>query len=331
MIAIPWKRVKEILDVIRKQRILVIGDVMLDQYLWGSVERISPEAPVPVVEINSESVRLGGAANVANNIRSLGADPLLVGVIGNDGNGKQLVSELKKQQISTEGLVTDDLRPTTIKTRVIAHHQHVLRTDRESSKDVERKIEKKIIERIQEWITGVDAVLIQDYNKGTVTKNTIKKVTALAKESKKILAVDPKQHYFFDFTGATVFKPNEREVEQALGVKIRDDRTLEEAGEHILKKLRCSFLLITRGEKGMVLFEKNGEVTYVPTRAHEVYDVSGAGDTTIGILTTALAAGATITEAATIANYAAGIVCGEVGIVPISREKLTEALKAATR
>jgi rfaE bifunctional protein kinase chain/domain len=328
VIAIPVKRIKEILRAIQKQRILIVGDVMLDQYLWGAVHRISPEAPVPVVEIASESVRLGGAANVANNIRSLGATPLLVGVIGADDNGKRLATELEKQHIPSHGLILDRTRPTTIKTRVIAHHQHVLRTDRESKAVVGRHIEKQIIEILRGSISDIDAILIQDYNKGTVSKSIITEITGMAKRRKKILTVDPKKDHFFDFTGVTVFKPNEREVERALGIVIDSDGKLEKAGTRLLKRLRCSNVLITRGDRGMVLFEKNGQVTYVPTRAKEVYDVSGAGDTTIGTLTSSLAAGASITEAATIANYAAGLVCGEVGIVPITQEKLLQTMKA---
>lgn len=329
LIAIPTKRIKEILQAIQEQHILIVGDVMLDQYLWGSVHRISPEAPVPVVEIDSESVRLGGAANVANNIHSLGATPILAGVIGADDNGKRFMAELDTQGISQEGLVLDETRPTTIKTRVIAHHQHVLRTDRELKTPVGRKIEKQILDVINDRLGTVDAILIQDYNKGLVTQNLIKEITTITNNRNTILTVDPKQKHFFDYTGATVFKPNEREVEGALRISINGDESLEKAGTQILKRLKCSNLLITRGDRGMVLFEQNGNIIYVPTRAKEVFDVSGAGDTTIGTLTSALAAGASITEAATMANYAAGIVCGEVGIVPITRDKLLETMKTA--
>ena len=329
MTTIPWRRIKEILNDIKKQHILVFGDVMLDQYFWGSVNRVSPEAPVPIVEIASESTRLGGAANVANNIRSLGAVPLLVGIIGQDNNGKRLLKELEAQHISIDGLVVDSSRPTTIKTRVIAHHQHVLRTDRESKKSVSKKIERQLFEVLRSFASRADAILIQDYNKGTVTKGVIREITALAKEKKKILAVDPKFDHFFDFVGATVFKPNQREIEGALGLKIDSEESLMRAGERILQRLLCSYLLVTRGEQGMVLFEQNGKVTHIPTRAKEVYDVSGAGDTAIGILTAALAAGSTIKEAATLANHAAGLVCAEVGIVPVVRDELINSMKVA--
>ena len=328
----PWKRVKEILTAVRKQRILVIGDIMLDQYCWGIVNRISPEAPVPVVDISSESIRLGGAANVANNIRSLGAEPWLVGVIGNDGYGRRFLEEMKIQRMSTtDGIIIDDSRPTTIKTRIIAHHQQVLRTDRESKKRISKKIEQNTIDVIRSLAQKADAILIQDYNKGTITKGLIKEVTSLARKHKKILAVDPKFEHFLHFVGATVFKPNQREVENALGFKIDDDRQLQKASEKILKRLQCSYLLITRGEQGMALFDRKGKVTHIPTRAKEVYDVSGAGDTAIGVLTVAIAAGASITEAATMANHAAGIVCAEVGIVPVAKEELTRAMKQAAR
>ena len=326
---IPVRRLRHLLKAVQDRHILIIGDVMLDHYLWGSVHRISPEAPVPVVDITSESVRLGGAANVANNIRSLGATPLLVGLIGDDQVGKRFTEELQQQGISPACLVVDPGRPTTTKTRVMAHHQQVLRTDRESNAAMGRSIERRVLEMIRKMLPSSDAVLIQDYNKGTITRTIIKEVTALALKNNTILTVDPKRNHFFDFTGTTVFKPNEREVEEALGIQIRSDGDLHKAGVKIVKRIRCANLLITRGDRGMVLFETNGRVTHVPTRAKEVFDVSGAGDTTIATLTAALAAGASITEAATMANYAAGLVCGEVGIVPVARDKLLEAMKTA--
>ena len=329
MTKMPLKRVKEILGAMKGLRILVVGDVMLDRYVWGSVSRISPEAPVPVLEITSESTSLGGAANVANNIRSLGATPILVGVIGNDDNGNRFLRECEAHGISTDGLVVDRSRPTTIKTRYIAHHQHVLRTDRESKKTVGKKIEKRTIDAIRLLCAGTDAILIQDYDKGTLTRDIIKETAAEAERTKKILAVDPKVDHFFDFVGATVFKPNEREVERALGLRIEGEASLKRAGERILERLKCSYLLITRGEQGMTLFERNGTITHVPTRAKEVYDVSGAGDTAIAVLTVALATGARITEAATLANHAAGLVCGEVGIVPVTGQSLIKAMKEA--
>jgi rfaE bifunctional protein kinase chain/domain len=325
----PWNRVKEILSAIQKQRILVIGDIMLDQYCWGTVNRISPEAPVPVVEIGSESIRLGGAANVANNIRSLGAEPWLAGVIGNDGYGRRFLEEMETHHMSTDGIIIDESRPTTIKTRIVAHHQQVLRTDRESKKRISKKIEQQTIDVTRRLAHKADAILIQDYNKGTITKGLIKQVIVLAQKHKKILAVDPKFDHFFCFVGSTIFKPNQREVENALGFKIENERHLQKAGEKILKRLQCSYLLITRGEQGMALFDRKGKVTHIPTRAKEVYDVSGAGDTAIGVLTVAHAAGASITEAATMANHAAGIVCAEVGIVPVVKEELSRAMKLA--
>ncbi|UCE19984.1 MAG: D-glycero-beta-D-manno-heptose-7-phosphate kinase [Gemmatimonadota bacterium] len=331
MTVIPWNRVKEILAAIQEQRILVIGDIMLDQYCWGTVNRISPEAPVPVVDIGSESIRLGGAANVANNIRSLGAEPWLVGVIGNDGYGRRFLDEMKIHHMSTDGIIIDESRPTTIKTRIIAHHQQVLRTDRESKKRISKKIEQQTIDVIRRLAHKADALLIQDYNKGTITKDLIKQVTGLAQQYRKILAVDPKFDHFFSFGGATVFKPNQREVENALGFKIEDERQLQKAGEKILKRLQCSYLLITRGEQGMALFDRKGKVTHIPTRAKEVYDVSGAGDTAIGVLTVAHAAGASITEAATMANHASGIVCAELGIFPVVKEELSREMKLAVQ
>jgi D-glycero-beta-D-manno-heptose-7-phosphate kinase len=319
-------RLTGILNGVTGKKIAVIGDVMLDQYFWGRVARVSPEAPVPVVEVNSESVRLGGAANVANNIAALGGVPVIVGLIGNDHNGSILKSLTEDAGFSTEGLIVDASRPTTIKTRIIAHNQHVVRYDRESTQYIDEGIARKIIDFIQSRMSSIDGIILQDYNKGIFTESIIRTATTAASKREKLITVDPKFNNFFSYTDVTVFKPNRRELEQAFGVKLSSNAEFEKYGHELVKRLRAGNVLITRGEQGMTLVEKNGEVIHVPTRTRSVADVSGAGDTVIATLTAVLAAGATVRESATIANFAGGIVCEEIGIVPVARDRLVDTM-----
>lgn len=300
---------------------------MLDRYYWGSVARISPEAPVPVVEVDSESARLGGAANVANNIASLGGIPLMVGVIGVDEGGKLLRKIITDMGFPTDGIVTDASRPTTVKTRVIAHHQHVVRIDQEVKTDVNEEIQHKILEVLKRQLDTIDGIILEDYNKGVIVKNLIREIIDMARRNDKVITVDPKFNNFFEYKNVTVFKPNRKETEEALGVRLHDTKSTEAAGLEMMKRLGAENVLLTLGEKGMILFERDGEVSHVPTHARQVADVSGAGDTVISTLTMGLVAGASIKEAATLANIAGGVVCGEVGIVPIDREALYEAVK----
>jgi len=324
MVEFTKERLLQLLEGFRRKKILILGDLMLDRYLWGRVTRISPEAPVPIVEIESESSRLGGAANVGSNIAALGAVPLLVGVIGKDNSGGEILSIMREQGFPTEGVMVDDSRPTTVKTRVIAHNQHVVRTDRESRRDIPRGLQERILHFMEERMGEADALIIQDYNKGVVTGDLIPQVIQLARQGGKIVAVDPKFDHFFDFKHATVFKPNRKEVEVALGTRLDSVETLRKVGEQLLKRLESQCLVITLGEDGMAVFESDGQMTRVPTRARRVHDVSGAGDTVISTLALSLVAGATFKEAATLANYAAGIVCGEVGVVPITSQKILD-------
>lgn len=295
---------------------------MLDRYYWGSVARISPEAPVPVVEVESESARLGGAANVANNIASLGGIPLMIGVIGQDDAGQALRSIIKESGLPIDGVLVDASRPTTVKTRVIAHHQHVVRVDKEVKEDIGEGIQEKILHVLKHHIDGLDAVIIEDYNKGVVVKSLIRELVEFARRKGKSITVDPKFHNFFEYKQVTVFKPNRKETEEALGVRLHDQHSVELAGQTLVKRLQAESVLLTLGERGMSLFERDGGTTHVPTAARKVADVSGAGDTVISTLTMALAAGASIKEASTLANFAGGVVCGEVGIVPIERTAL---------
>jgi rfaE bifunctional protein kinase chain/domain len=326
LVSFTENRLKQLLDDFRGKRIAIVGDLMLDRYLWGSVTRISPEAPVPVVEIESESMRLGGAANVANNVKSLGADPILIGVIGNDNTGTLLRDLIAENAFTAIGLIAADDRPTTVKTRVIAHGQHVVRFDRETKNEISGTLQHRILEVVRRNIHSLDAIIIEDYNKGVIVKRLIKELVDTAEQHKKIITADPKFDNFFEYRGATVFKPNSKELEAAMGVKLVDNDAVEEVGKVLMKRVKAKNILLTRGEKGMTLFEETGTITHIPAKTRKVADVSGAGDTVISTITVALASGATVREATSLANYAGGVVCGEVGIVPIERDTLVSAV-----
>jgi rfaE bifunctional protein kinase chain/domain len=318
------------LDQIQKgftgKRIAVIGDLMLDRYFWGSVTRISPEAPVPIVEVSEESTRLGGAANVANNIASLGGVPLMIGVIGNDSGGEALRKLVAQKGFPTEGIVVDKSRPTTTKTRVIAHAQHVVRIDQEDKDDLSADVQAKVLKTLKKQIDKLDGIILEDYNKGVLTKELIHSVIRLAKERNKTITVDPKFNNFFEYQGVSVFKPNRKETEEVLGCRLQTISEIEKAARSLLSRLNAENVLLTLGEKGMLLVDRNGQYAHVETKARHVADVSGAGDTVIATLTMAMAAGATVRESAALANYAGGIVCGEVGIIPIERELLLQTI-----
>jgi len=322
---ISVRRFNSLISNIKGKKIAVVGDLMVDRYFWGIVSRISPEAPVPVVDIEREFSQLGGAANVGNNIKYLGGETFLIGVIGDDNTGSLLVELLESGRFDSSGIVVDPSRPTTIKTRIIADNQHVVRTDRESRQEINKKIEKKIINIINERIKEFDGIIIEDYNKGLLKKEIIHKTISLANSNGIPVTIDPKFNNFFEYKKATVFKPNLREIESKLGIRFTDDNKLLYAGKKLLNKLECRNILITRGEKGMTLFKDSGEVINVGARAKEIHDVSGAGDTVIATLTTVMVSGGDVEEAATIANYAAGVVCGEVGVIPIKIEQLKKA------
>ncbi len=322
MVPITESRLTDIFDGFQGKRIAVVGDLMLDRYFWGSVARISPEAPVPVVEVEDESTRLGGAANVANNIATLGGIPVMFGVVGQDQMGNLLRQLVDERGYPVAGIVTDSSRPTTIKTRVIAHNQHVVRVDREAKNDIAPAIESLLLDALKRELPSLDGIILEDYNKGVMTRSLIVGIIAMARSAGKIVTVDPKFNNFFEYTGATVFKPNRKESEEALGRKMKSLAEIEDCGRELVNRLQAENVLLTLGEKGMLLIEKSGGASHVPTMARQVADVSGAGDTVISTLTMGLAAGATIKESAMLANFAGGIVCGEVGIVPIDRQLL---------
>ncbi len=311
------------------KKVAVIGDMMLDCYYWGDVKRISPEAPVPVVEIDDEFFRFGGAANVALNILTLGAVPFPLGIIGNDNDGQIFSNLLSERGIDSSGILIDESRPTTAKTRVIGGKQHIVRIDKENKKNISKKIENNILDRLQNEIETIDAIILQDYNKGVLTPRLIENVIELANNKKIIVTVDPKFDNFFKFKNVTLFKPNRKETEDKLGMRIDSDEDTRKAGQELLEKLNAKYVLLTLGERGVVLFDKGKKTEVrIPTKARKVSDVSGAGDTVISTLTVALAARTKISEAAYLANYAGGLVCEEVGIVPIDKEKLFKTVKA---
>lgn len=318
-------RLKRIFSKFKGQKVVVLGDLMLDEYIWGRVKRISPEAPVPVVEVTNESTRLGGAANVALNLLTMGARPSLVGVVGKDRMGQRLLAEAKRHGLATSGILADPERHTTAKTRVIAHHQHVVRIDKETRQDLGERTTHKLVGALEDALEGASALLIEDYNKGVLTPRVINLGIGLARAAGCLITVDPKFDNFFSYKGVTLFKPNQQETEQALGIRITNDQTLLAAGRTLQDRFPESAILITRGEHGLSLFEGQ-EVIHIPTVAREVYDVSGAGDTTISALTLSLVSGATLVESAHIANQAAGIEVGKIGIAPVSRQELWEAL-----
>jgi rfaE bifunctional protein kinase chain/domain len=317
------QNLQHLFDHFKDQRIAVIGDLMLDRYMWGAVQRISPEAPVPVVEVVAETTKLGGAANVANNILSLGAEAIPIGVVGDDAHGEELRRLFEAAGLRADGIVTDPSRPTTMKTRIIANDQHVVRADVESKADLSEELAGELLRVFRRMLSTVDGVILQDYNKGVLTPYLIHQIVQICREQGRFVAVDPKFKNFFAYRNVDLFKPNTRETEQALGTKIdSDEDLLAQAGE-LFGRLDCLSILMTRGERGMALFAApNQKPTLVPTRAKKIHDVSGAGDTVISTLTVAKLAGATLFEAAILANYAAAIVCGEVGVVPIDRQRL---------
>ena len=322
MIEFGKDRLDEIFTGFSGKRIMVVGDLMIDEYLIGHVSRISPEAPVPVVEVAEETHRLGGSANVALNIASLGLEPIMVGIIGDDLAGDKLLQQFKRMNVRTDGVIKSKDRPTTVKTRIIGDSQHIARVDRELNTYLITEEEEQLFKVVVDMLDSVDAVVLEDYNKGVLTEKLISFIIDLANEKGKIITVDPKFRNFLKYQNVTLFKPNIKETEEALAIKVATDEDLFKAGEALLNNLKAKSVLITRGAKGMSLFEPEGRVTHVDTRVRKVADVSGAGDTVISTLTAALTAGATNKEAATIANYAAGVVCEYVGIVPIEIEKL---------
>jgi D-beta-D-heptose 7-phosphate kinase/D-beta-D-heptose 1-phosphate adenosyltransferase len=317
-----------LLDTMRGRRVLVLGDVMLDEFIWGRVGRISPEAPVPVVEVTGQSDHLGGAGNVAANVRSLGGEPALAGVIGRDDAGRRIEEALQRAGIASCLESSDSGRPTTVKTRVIAHNQQVVRTDREEKGDIPADAERALVASVRRELPSAEALVISDYEKGAVTASLLRKVLPLARRRRLPVFVDPKQRHFRRYRGVTLVTPNQIEAEQATGLPVRDEDDLVIAGRRILSLLGCRAALVTRGEHGMSLFERRRKPVHVPSATREVFDVTGAGDSVIATMALAVAAGATLPEAAALANCAAGVVVGKVGTAPATPDEVVAALRA---
>jgi len=310
-----------------RRRILVLGDVMADEYIWGTVSRISPEAPVPIVEVADESIRLGGAANVVANIRALGGQADLIGVVGADAMAERLIHEVEQLGIKSNGMVVDRSRKTTIKTRVVAGGQHVVRFDRECAEELTDEVRGKIAAVVRERLPSSDALVISDYGKGVITRQLLQEVLPPARARGVVIVVDPKINHFDLYREVTVLTPNHREAAAAWGRPIRSEADVIAAGRHLLEALGAQAVLITRGEKGMSLFEATGRVTHIPAVGIEVFDVTGAGDTVVATLALALASQASMVEAAQIANHAAGIVVGKRGTATVSVAELRRGLQ----
>jgi D-beta-D-heptose 7-phosphate kinase/D-beta-D-heptose 1-phosphate adenosyltransferase len=301
---------------------------MLDEFIWGRVARISPEAPVPVVEVTGQSFHLGGAGNVAANVRSLGGAAVLAGVVGRDAAGERVSEALRGTGVSSRLVVSDGGRPTTVKTRIVAHHQQVVRTDREDAGDVTGRMQDALLAAVQQEIASCHALVVSDYQKGVVTASLLKRALPLARRRRLPVLVDPKLRHFHLYRGVTVVTPNQQEAEQATGIRIRGDADLLAAGRRILSLLDCRAVLITRGEHGLSLFERGRAPLHVPTAAREVFDVTGAGDSVIATMALAVGAGATRAEAAVLANCAAGVVVGKVGTAQASPDEVLAAVRA---
>ncbi|MBW2021380.1 MAG: D-glycero-beta-D-manno-heptose-7-phosphate kinase [Deltaproteobacteria bacterium] len=320
------QRLVDSLDKFGGARILVVGDIILDQYIWGSVSRISPEAPVPVVDVRRETKMLGGAANVINNLVALGARPVLFGVVGEDQSGQEILSMLRKAGVSTDTIFVENGRRTSIKTRVIAHSQQVVRVDRESREPINGDLMTRILDSLEKLIPKSDVVLVSDYGKGLVSKDLIEGMRALTINSEVSVAVDPKIGNFPCYHGVDIITPNHEEAGHFCRFSIEDSERLLEAGKVILGELDCAAVLITQGKDGMTLFERDGSVTHIPAVAKEVYDVTGAGDTVIAALCLGMAAGLDLVSSALIANFAGGIVVGKVGTSVVTTEELKSAI-----
>lgn len=321
-----YQRAKNILDNFYGRRLVVLGDLMLDEFIWGEVRRISPEAPVPVVEVKRESWHLGGAGNVVSNLLELGAQAVPIGILGDDEAGRLLLQRFRQRGADVDGLIFDSLRPTTRKSRIVAHSQQMVRADREDRSPIKPEIEEKVIAAFDTALTEAEAVIISDYDKGLLTPRVLESVISIAQSKNKLVCLDPKIRNFASYRKADIITPNQLEAERASGIEIIDEESLVEAAHKIRNLLDCQNVLITRGEHGMSLLDANNKITHIPTVAREVYDVTGAGDTVIATISLAIAAGATVIEAAVIANHAAGLVVGKVGTATVEKSELAASL-----
>jgi D-beta-D-heptose 7-phosphate kinase/D-beta-D-heptose 1-phosphate adenosyltransferase len=318
------QRATEIITSMRGRKVVVLGDVMLDEFVWGDVTRISPEAPVPVVDIRRESVHLGGAANVLANLVALGAKAVVVGVVGKDAAAERLRTSLREVSSNQDDfLVVDENRTSTIKTRIIAHNQLVVRADREMRTPVNGQTEKRIIQKLKDALSDAEALVVSDYDKGVVTPGILAEILPLAYERVPVL-IDPKIRNFSSYRPATLVTPNHHEALRITNLEADTNDGLSEAATKIRSQLKCDAVLITRGDRGMMLQTSDDRTVFVATAAREVYDVTGAGDTVIATLAAALAAGAELIEAAILANNAAGIVVAKLGTATANANELID-------
>jgi len=323
-----WLKTEAFFQKFMEKKIVVLGDLMLDYYLYGVIERISPEAPVPIVDIKNYQQSMGGAANVANNVLSLTAMPLVVGIVGKDGGGEIILQDMKDAQMGVDYIISDKDRPTTMKNRILVAQQQIIRFDAEVTTDISADLEKQVMKNIDLALKDADALIIEDYNKGLLTPKVIKHAINKAKSKGIIITVDPKHKNFFEYKDVTVFKPNVSELQKILNVTITTDDDLQNAAKTVFERINPKYLVVTLGEKGLKIFDKTGRILNVPTYAREVYDVSGAGDTVIAALTLCLSVGQDIHMSAIVANHAAGIVCGKRGVHPATIDEILYSLKA---
>ncbi|HIJ59410.1 MAG TPA: D-glycero-beta-D-manno-heptose-7-phosphate kinase [Nitrospirae bacterium] len=314
--------IKEIFDNFGSKKILLLGDIILDCYIFGRVNRISPEAPVPVVEVVEQSYRLGGSANVANNIVSLGGLVDLAGTIGKDNEGELLKSECINKKIGITGIISLN-KPTTVKTRIIAHNQQVVRFDREDTGKLDKDSYAIFMNFLKKHLNDYEAIIISDYKKGLITKELVSYIVRHFKG--RYIAVDPKVGNFHCYKKTTIITPNKKEASEGSGIDIVDEKSIIKAGKELMKRLGLQAVLITRGEEGMTLFERSAKsiiVTHIPAAAKKVFDVTGAGDTVIATFCLAYLSGATMVQSAKIANNAAAIVIGQVGTATVAKDEL---------
>jgi len=325
---LPLSRAKALVAAMPDKRVLVVGDVMLDEFVWGKVSRISPEAPVPVVQVTGQSFHLGGAGNVAANVRTLGGAAALVGLVGRDAAGARVREALDTRGVAERLVDAGAARRTTLKTRIVAHGQQVVRADQEDTGELPRALERALVAAVGRELPGAAALVVSDYEKGVVTAGLLRSVLPLARRQRVPVLVDPKPRHYRLYRGATVVTPNQLETEQVTGLRLSGPAELAAAGRRILKALACRAVLVTRGEHGMSLFERGRPALHVPAAAREVFDVTGAGDSVIATLALALAAGASLAEAAVLANAAASVVVGKLGTAQATPSELLEALRA---
>ncbi len=320
------QRLLKILENFTNKKILVVGDIMLDKYIWGEVSRISPEAPVQVVHVLKETYAPGGASNVASNVVALNGKAFMVGIAGNDEAKNILLQELKNREINSDGIFIENDKPTIQKVRIVGRSQQLLRVDYEKKEHVHKNIEHSIIEFLERIIKDVDVVVISDYAKGVITPEISQKLVQISKEHNKAIIVDPKPKHLNLYSNVTLITPNSSEASEMTNIEDGSDDAVLEMGNKLLRYLNTN-ILITRGEKGMFLFEKDGNITHIPANAKEVYSLIGAGDTVVATLALALASDANFKEAATLANIAAGIKVGKIGTASVSIEEIKKEIE----